>query len=76
MTPDLYSLPVGTPFRFCGGNQQEENNESCVAVSPVDGAGAYALTDTKPGGAGRELRFTEDELDAFAMGYARQRGLI
>ena len=36
---------------------------------------AFILRDTKAHGSGRELRFTQQELDNFALGYAAQRGL-
>ncbi|WP_129307853.1 DUF397 domain-containing protein [Streptomyces sp. L2] len=60
---------------FCGGNLQGEH-ESCVELAVIPSAGpAYALRDSKPEGVGRELRFTETELDDFVRGYARRRGL-
>lgn len=73
----LYGLPIGqTGFtKFCGGNLQGEH-ESCVELAQLPGpAPAYAIRDSKPEGAGKELRFTEAELDAFALGYAARRGL-
>ncbi|MER6059853.1 DUF397 domain-containing protein [Streptomyces sp. NPDC001792] len=74
---DLYALPTeGASFAsFCGGNLQGEH-ESCVEVGQIPGAAeAYVLRDNKPEGAGKELRFTQAELDAFVVGYAAQRGL-
>lgn len=73
---DLYKMPIGgSEFAsFCGGNQQEENQESCVSFAAIPGG--FAVRDSKPEGAGRELRFTGEELDTFAVGYARARGLI
>ncbi|WP_037756790.1 MULTISPECIES: DUF397 domain-containing protein [Streptomyces] len=74
---NLYSLPVqGTQFQnFCGGNLQGEH-ESCVEVGQIPGSvSSYVLRDNKPEGAGRELRFTEVELDDFARGWAAKRGL-
>lgn len=73
---DLYQKSIaGAEFaRFCGGNNQEENNESCVTFAPIPELDAFAVRDSKAPGAG-ELRFTGAELDAFALGYIRQRGL-
>ncbi|MGW1225401.1 DUF397 domain-containing protein [Streptomyces sp. NPDC001478] len=36
---------------------------------------SFAIRDSKPEGAGKELRFTEAELDAFAAGWVKHRGL-
>ncbi|WP_149183400.1 DUF397 domain-containing protein [Streptomyces sp. TRM49041] len=77
MISDLYSLPTeGAEVRqFCGGNLQGEH-ESCVQFAQIPGAEtAYVLTDSKPEGAGKELRFDEAELDSFVLGYAAERGL-
>lgn len=77
MERNIYSLPTeGATFqKFCGGNLQGEH-ESCVELGQIPGAGtAYALRDSKPEGAGKELRFTEAELDDFVRGYAARRGL-
>lgn len=72
---DLYQKPLKGGFtRLCGGNQQEEDNESCVESAPIDGGG-IALRDSKPGGHGRELRFTHAEVAAFVQGYASEHGL-
>lgn len=66
---DLY-VPDITPGRFrraCGGNQQEEEMESCVEIAPLSGAAdAYALRDSKNPSAG-ELRFTGAELRAAGL---------
>ncbi|MEU8570466.1 DUF397 domain-containing protein [Streptomyces pathocidini] len=73
----IYSFPVaGATFgKFCGGNLGGEH-ESCVEFAEIPGAAAaYVLQDTKSEGQGRELRFTGAELDQFALGWARQRGL-
>lgn len=77
MNGDLYQMPAsGAEFTgFCGGNLQSEN-ESCVEIAPIPGAtSAFTIRDTKTEGSGRELRFTGQELDTFARGYAAQRGL-
>jgi hypothetical protein len=77
MTGDLYQMPSsGAKFtRFCGGNLQSEH-ESCVELAQIPGsASAFIVRDTKAEGSGRELRFTAQELDSFALGYAAQRGL-
>jgi Domain of unknown function (DUF397) len=75
MSDDLYSLSVdGAMFEnFCGGNLSGEH-ESCVEIGAL-GAGAFAVRGSKPEDAGRELRFTEAELDDFAIGWAMKRGL-
>ncbi|MGW4201730.1 DUF397 domain-containing protein [Streptomyces sp. NPDC004726] len=73
----LYGLPLeGAAFEnFCGGNQGGEH-ETCVEVGAIpDALSAFVLRDGKPEGAGRELRFTTAELDAFALGWASRRGL-
>ncbi|MDT0341581.1 DUF397 domain-containing protein [Streptomyces litchfieldiae] len=77
MSRDLYDLPIeGADFtNFCGGNLSGEH-ESCVEVARIPGeAAAFAIRDSKPEGAGRELRFTGAELDEFVIGYATRRGL-
>ncbi|MFC9244459.1 DUF397 domain-containing protein [Streptomyces sp. NPDC057136] len=74
---DLYTLPTdGTEFEnFCGGNLGGEH-ESCVEVGAIPGsATAFALRDNKPQGAGLELRFTEAELNDFALGWVKKQGL-
>lgn len=74
---NLYALPTEgvKPQSYCGGNLTGDN-ESCLAFAEIPGApGAFVLTDTKPQGAGREIRVTADELDSFATGWIAQRGL-
>ncbi|ARQ70128.1 DUF397 domain-containing protein [Streptomyces marincola] len=73
---DLYSIPgSGAPPRaYCGGNLGSEH-ETCVRLTELPGVDEWALSDSKDGGAGRELRFTTAELDAFARGWAVERGL-
>ncbi|MEW1837779.1 DUF397 domain-containing protein [Nonomuraea angiospora] len=66
---DLYGQPLGdVPFtRLCGGNQQEEDMESCVLIAPIPGVeDAYAVRDSKNPDAGT-LRFTGAELRATGM---------
>jgi hypothetical protein len=72
---DIYSLPVneGSFENFCGGNLQSEH-ESCVEISALS-ATAFVVRGTKPGDAGREIRFTATELDDFARGWALKRDL-
>ncbi|MGW2643473.1 DUF397 domain-containing protein [Streptomyces sp. NPDC001393] len=73
----IYGLPIEAASfqKFCGGNLQGEH-ESCVEVGQIPGTTeAYVLRDSKPEGAGKELRFTQGELDTFVVGYAAQRGL-
>jgi hypothetical protein len=76
MATDLYQMSAsGAEFtRFCGGNLQSEH-ESCLELAPIPGTPAFIVRDTKTEGSGRELRFTAQELDNFALGYAAQRGL-
>ncbi|WP_235558308.1 DUF397 domain-containing protein [Sphaerimonospora mesophila] len=69
---DLYDRDLaGARFRrLCGGNQQEEEMESCVEVAPIPGAAdAYALRDSKNPTAGT-LRFTGAELRAAGIATA------
>ncbi|WP_329385788.1 DUF397 domain-containing protein [Streptomyces sp. NBC_01716] len=73
----IYNLPAKEAEfeNFCGGNLGGEH-ESCVEVAAIPGAApSYVLHDSKPEGAGRELRFTEKELDEFAVGWVRKQGL-
>ncbi len=72
----IYSLPVdeGTFENFCGGNLQGEH-ESCVEISDL-GSGAFAVRGNKPEDAGRELRFSTQELDDFAEGWIAKRNLV
>jgi hypothetical protein len=63
---DLYRQQLGdVPFtRLCGGNQQEEDMESCVMIARIPGVvDAYAVRDSKNPDAGT-LRFTGAELRA------------
>ncbi|SET47538.1 DUF397 domain-containing protein [Nonomuraea wenchangensis] len=66
---DLYKHPLNQPTfrRLCGGNQDEEEMESCVEIAPISGApDTFALRDSKNPNAGT-LRFTGDELRAAGM---------
>ncbi len=66
---DLYDRDLaGLRFRrLCGGNQQEEDMESCVELAPIPGEGdAFALRDSKNPDAGT-LRFTGAELRAAGL---------
>ncbi|MFF0392313.1 DUF397 domain-containing protein [Kitasatospora sp. NPDC004615] len=74
---NLYVLPIeGATFvRQCGGNLTSED-ESCVGLAAIPGlADGFVLRDTKAEGAGRELRFTRHELDAFAVKWVEGRAL-
>ncbi|WP_155054787.1 DUF397 domain-containing protein [Streptomyces blattellae] len=76
MKPNLYELPAA-PTRaknWCGGNLGGDN-ETCVTTTPLAGADGFILCDSKPEGAGHHLRMTAAELDAFAVGWAKSRGL-
>ncbi|MGA5818405.1 hypothetical protein ACPC54_11160 [Kitasatospora sp. NPDC094028] len=47
-----------------------------MSLAAIPGAhDGYVLADTKPEGAGRELRMTGAELDAFALTWVSSRGL-
>jgi hypothetical protein len=76
MAKNLYELALaGEMVAQCGGNLSSET-ETCVGIAPLAGAvDAFAVGDTKSEGAGLQLRFTGDELDAFAMKWASRRGL-
>ncbi|MEZ0073376.1 DUF397 domain-containing protein [Planotetraspora sp. GP83] len=66
---DLYGHDLaGVRFRrLCGGNQQEEDQESCVELAPIPGTDdGFALRDSKKPDAGT-LRFTGAELRAAGM---------
>ncbi len=74
----LYDLPLeGVTFvRPCGCNQGSDDSDTCILVGELPGAEvtAFALTTTTD--PDREpIRATEEELDAFALGWARRRGL-
>ncbi|MFI5523837.1 DUF397 domain-containing protein [Streptomyces platensis] len=75
---NLYSFPAiddGAFENFCGGNLSGEH-ESCLDVAAIPGAEeSFALRDSKPEGAGQELRTTATEVDDFVIGWAKKRGL-
>lgn len=64
---NLYEREIKGEFAaLCGGGTDNDGSmESCISVAELQGGG-YALGDTKPEGAGRELRMTKDEITAFA----------
>lgn len=73
----LYGLPVeGAEFQsWCGGNLGG-SNETCVKVAEIPGApGTFVVQDSKADGAGRELRFTANELDSFTEGWTAFRSM-
>ncbi|MFJ9976469.1 DUF397 domain-containing protein [Streptomyces cyaneofuscatus] len=78
MSGNLYALPIPAADAFaayCGGNAGG-SNETCVSLAAIPGAEAsFAIRDSKPEGAGKELRLTAAELDHFAAGWVRTRGL-
>ncbi|MEU5446852.1 DUF397 domain-containing protein [Streptomyces californicus] len=67
---NLYDKPVAGPFAsFCGGGTDNDGNmESCLTLAELAGGG-YALGDSKPEGAGRELRMSAKEITDFAEGW-------
>ncbi|HEU0088438.1 MAG TPA: DUF397 domain-containing protein [Pseudonocardiaceae bacterium] len=56
---------------YCGG----ACSEGCVEITPL-GENAFAVRDHKLKGSSPELRMTGNELDAFAVRWVRERGLI
>lgn len=78
MDGNLYSLPAPDDAsfeRYCGGNLGG-SNETCVDFAAIPGAeSSFVVRDSKPEGAGKELRFTEAELDTFASEWVKKRGL-
>lgn len=75
---NLYELSAAADApapNWCGGNLGGDN-ETCVTTVPLAGAAdAFVVGDSKPEGAGHELRMTGAELDSFALKWARSRGL-
>jgi hypothetical protein len=56
--PNLYELPAvaDAPARnWCGGNLGGDN-ETCVTTRPLASVDAFVVGDSKPEGAGHELR--------------------
>ncbi|MGW1961849.1 DUF397 domain-containing protein [Streptomyces sp. NPDC001935] len=74
--PNLYETPVAdTPATtWCGGNLGGDN-ETCVTTTPLMGVDAFVVGDSKPEGAGQQLRMSGAELDKFAIEWARERRL-
>lgn len=74
---DLYDLPVaGAAFTACCGGNLQSEHETCLEIAHIPGsAEGFVIRDTKPEGAGRELRVSGAELDAFVLGVAGDRGL-
>lgn len=68
--------PQPTPLPPTAAATLGGSNETCVSLAAIPGAEAsFVIRDSKPEGAGKELRFTEAELDDFATGWVRTRGL-
>ncbi|MFF4168640.1 DUF397 domain-containing protein [Streptomyces sp. NPDC001744] len=64
--PHLYESEITGEFAaLCGGAGGTSNAESCLTLAELAGGG-YALGDSKPEGAGRQLRMSEAEITAFA----------
>ncbi|MEU6318115.1 DUF397 domain-containing protein [Streptomyces sp. NPDC047009] len=75
--PNLYELPAAADApakKWCGGNLGGDN-ETCVTTRPLASVDAFVVGDSKPEGAGRELRMSGPELDTFALNWARSRSL-
>jgi hypothetical protein len=75
--PNLYLLPASDApaTTWCGGNLGGDN-ETCVKTQPLTGAvEAFIVSDSKPEGAGHQLRMSGPELDKFAIEWARERRL-
>jgi hypothetical protein len=74
---NLYALSAvadAPAKKWCGGNLGGDN-ETCVTTAPLVNLDAFVVGDSKPEGAGRELRMSGAELDTFAVAWARTRGL-
>ncbi|WP_274032566.1 DUF397 domain-containing protein [Streptomyces sp. MMBL 11-1] len=71
----LYDQEITGPFAaMCGGGTDNDGNmESCISIAPLAGGG-YALGDTKPDGAGRELRMTKAEIQSFVDRWTEDHG--
>ncbi|MFJ3904234.1 DUF397 domain-containing protein [Streptomyces sp. NPDC090025] len=67
---DLYAREVsGQLAALCGGGTDNDGSmESCITLAELRGGG-YALGDSKPEGAGRELRMSAAEITAFARSW-------
>ncbi|RCV57770.1 DUF397 domain-containing protein [Marinitenerispora sediminis] len=73
MQNDIYHTVITSPWTaFCGGNNEEEENETCVWFA--EQGDVVAIRDTKHPDR-PELRFTRAEVQAFVRGYARQHRL-
>ncbi|MFF0139645.1 DUF397 domain-containing protein [Streptomyces sp. NPDC005227] len=74
--PNLYLLPApaAPATTWCGGNLGGDN-ETCVTTTPLPGVDAFVVGDSKPEGAGHQLRMSGAELDKFATEWVRGRGL-
>ncbi|MFI5803138.1 DUF397 domain-containing protein [Streptomyces sp. NPDC051561] len=66
---NLYEQPLdGAKFTTCGGNLGGEH-ETCAALAKIPGTTGFVIQDTKTEGKGRELRFTQSEMDALVSSY-------
>lgn len=76
MKPNLYELSASDApaKKWCGGNLGGDN-ETCVTTVPLADLDAFIIGDSKPEGAGHQLRMTGAELDSFALSWAKSRGL-
>ncbi|MFF9644695.1 DUF397 domain-containing protein [Kitasatospora aureofaciens] len=72
---NLYESEIVGPFAaLCGGGTDNDGSmESCISVAELAGGG-YALGDTKPEGAGRELRMSREEITSFAEAWLAGQG--
>jgi hypothetical protein len=72
---NLYEQQVAGPYAsLCGGGTDNDGNmESCITLAELHGGG-YSLGDSKPEGAGRELRMTANEITEFAKGWLAKVG--
>jgi hypothetical protein len=74
---NLYALPADgvEMVAMCGGNLQS-GMESCVTVGKLPGVDeAFLIGDSKVDGPGTLLRYTGEELDAFAKRWTAERNL-
>ncbi|MFF9644694.1 DUF397 domain-containing protein [Kitasatospora aureofaciens] len=73
MAENLYDREITGEFSaLCaGGTDNDGSMESCISVAELAGGG-FALGDTKPEGAGRQLRMSREEITSFAEAWLAQ----
>ncbi|MBO1417819.1 DUF397 domain-containing protein [Streptomyces sp. FH025] len=74
----LYAADLtGADFRsYCGGNQGNDNDESCLTVAAVPGmADSFALGHSENPGVNGAIRVSRAELVTFVRGFAQAEGI-